>query len=84
MNVVSFSDFALNYGKTFLSANVSHNGLQLLFDLGRENLSSVFDAPYDVIIDVIHARSCVCIIIVSHTYSITHIVTNVNSYRENN
>lgn len=70
MNVIAVTDFALNYGKTFLVSDFMQQLIKAAANCGREDFPAVLDAPDDVIIDVVYACSCVCIFSI-YTYSIS-------------
>ena len=69
MDVVILTDLTFNYSKAFFFANSLEKFYKPVAYVSRQDLPTVFDAPNDMIIDVIHAGSCVSVF-VFHTYSI--------------
>ena len=67
MNVIRHSFHAF-YRKTFVFCYIQKYLLQSFFHLAYYNLTSIFDAPYNMVIYVID--NCSCMHRLSHAYSL--------------
>ena len=69
MYVIVITNFAFSYRKPFFNSNQADQFIKPVTNFGRQYFSTIFNAPYYMIIDVVYAGPSMCVFI--HTYSIT-------------
>ena len=77
--MVVLPDFAQVNGETLCGADLPEQSVQPGADLRGKDLPPVFDAPDNMVMDVVYAGPCVYIIFL-HTDSITQNAKNVKGY----
>ena len=76
--MIGFTDLAPDNAKSFFISYKLNQLIQSATDFRLKHFPAVFDAPYNMVIDVVYASSCVNVFI--HTYSISHNTINGQFY----